>query len=155
MMEHALTHVQDFFYTCDTHLKDTHFALPIDEEYSEALRKKQRIDNQIKTLKARWDEKNRYAGWDKLMSYAKWSKDEKDDKNDKKDQESEDKSELKDLKEEVNDCDTILQRLPRVYELNGDIFKLRLEKRKPKPALESTKIKDTSMFPDAPKGNLS
>jgi hypothetical protein len=85
------------------------------------------------------------------MNYAKWNKEK--DTRDPKEQEAEDKGKLKDLSTEVTNYDEILSKQPRVFELNGDIFKIRMGKRKPK-SVDTTNIKDTSIFPSVPQNKI-
>lgn len=162
----------DFFYTCNIHLQDVQFASPIhSQEYLYAKAKKDALDKEITILKRRWDEKNRYAGWEKLINYTKWNKNESnadetvdDKKEDKKknvsddktlnDKEKADKKKLKDLSIESHEFEQILTKQPRVYALNKDIYKIRLEKKKPKPQIDTTGVKDLSMFPSVPKKAL-
>lgn len=148
----------DFFYTCDSHLKDSTFATPIyDKEYNEAKAKKEVLDNEIKALKLKWDEKNRYAGWDKLMS--KFSSTKKEDSNNEKEKEKEtpksEESQIKELSKQVSNHESILQKQPRTYQLNKDIYKIRLEKKyKSKTSTQSSqlnqKLKDPTYFPSVP-----
>ncbi len=108
----------------------------------------------------KWDEKNRYAGWDKLVSkFSSTKKDGKDD--DKKDEkDSTPKSEetqIKELSKQVSNHESILQKQQRTYQLNKDIFKIRLEKKyKSKQSVQSTqlhqKLKDPTFFPSVPQG---
>lgn len=151
----------DFFFTCDSHLKDAAFASPIyDKEYNEAKAKKEALDKEIKALKLKWDEKNRYAGWDKLVSkFSSTKKDGKDDdKKDEKDSTSKsEETQIKELSKQVSNHESILQKQPRTYQLNKDIFKIRLEKKyKSKQSVQSTqlnqKLKDPTFFPSVPQG---
>ncbi|CAM9017939.1 unnamed protein product [Wickerhamomyces anomalus] len=151
--------ISDFFYTCDSHLKDAAFASPIyDKEYNEAKAKKEALDKEIKALKLKWDEKNRYAGWDKLVSkFSSTKKDGKDDdKKDEKDSTSKsEETQIKELSKQVSNHESTLQKQPRTYQLNKDIFKIRLEKKyKSKQSVQSTqlnqKLKDPTFFPSVP-----
>ncbi|KAH3683928.1 hypothetical protein WICPIJ_005128 [Wickerhamomyces pijperi] len=180
----------DFFYTCETHLRDSSFATPIySEEYKKALEGKTALEGEIKFLKQKWEEKHRYGNWEKIMSYASWgSKDNKIEcqdggKNGKKDKADEppkdpEAKKLDDLTTKSNDYDTVLNQKQKVYELNKDIFKIRLDKKfkkfiqakaanpvNPTDTTTSvtrnanvnsdyTNIKDASMFPSVPKNTI-
>lgn len=142
-------------------MKDAAFASPIyDKEYNEAKAKKEALDKEIKALKLKWDEKNRYAGWDKLVSkFSSTKKDGKDDdKKDEKDSTSKsEETQIKELSKQVSNHESILQKQPRTYQLNKDIFKIRLEKKyKSKQSVQSTqlnqKLKDPTFFPSVPQG---
>lgn len=160
-------YAKDFFYTCDSHLSDPNFATATDEEYLEAQRQKQQVDLEIKRLRMRWDEKNRYAGWDKLMSYTKsWSSSSKKEAGDQdalvdpKEQERSDKQKLDELTSKGSSYETALARGPKWFELNAQIFEMRKNKKNsPKPSgkrtNDYTNIKDASMFPEVPKNSLS
>lgn len=132
---------KDFFYTCDSHLTDPHFATIADEEYLEAQRKKDAINLEIKALKAKWDEQNRY--------WTPWKRDSKPKEEKEKQKDSDDK-EMADMTAKEADFDTILKRQPRWYELNADIYKIRLQRQKPKEKVDTTGVKDTSLFPSVP-----
>jgi len=118
------------------------------------------LDREIKALKLRWDEKNRYAGWDKLVSKFSAKKSEGDGKDDSKKEGGSstpktEEAQIKELTEQISNHESILQKQQRTYQLNKDIFKIRLEKKyKSKTAMQSTqlnqKLKDPTFFPSVP-----
>jgi hypothetical protein len=147
----------DFFYTCDIHLKDSNFAIPIyDEEYLKTQKEKKELDLQMKQLKLKWDEKNRYASWDRIVSYTKSFGKSSDPSKDDKEKPKSDKSiedELKDINTKSADFDKILNRQPKKYQLNQQIYNLRIAKKRQKATArqDTTNIKDLSAFPSVPK----
>ncbi|KAH3676432.1 hypothetical protein WICMUC_002063 [Wickerhamomyces mucosus] len=171
----------DFFYTCEIHLKDPTLCSPIqDKEYIDALSAKKSLSDEIQFLKTRWEEKHRYGNWNKLMGFASWGTTGKpDDKSTKKGEKKEENdlereehdSKLKELNRKSESFEEILKKKPRKYQLNKDIYKMRLSKKKSirksstsgqssttsnitnknvKIVSDYTTIKDESIFPTAP-----
>lgn len=137
----------DFFYTCDSHLKDPHFASPVyDDQYKKTKAEKEALDKEIALLKQKWDEKNRYS-WAKFLSMEKKDYSKKDD-------EKEEENKINDLDAKAKDYTTILNKPARTYQLQKDIYKIRVDKKvKPKTSNYSTSnVKDLSGFPTAPSG---
>lgn len=90
------------------------------------------------------------------MSKFNSKKDEdKDDKTKKLEKPKSEEEQIKELTQKISDHDSILSKPPRTYQLNKDIFKIRLEKKfKTKQSTASTqlnqKLKDPTFFPSAP-----
>lgn len=174
----------DFFYICEIHLKDSSFAVPIySEEYKKALEGKKAMEGEIQFLKQKWDEKHRYGNWEKIMSYASWGSKHKNDdktssdsdKNSKKSKEDGRKDpetqKLEALTTKLQNYDEVLNGKQKVYQLNKDIFRIRLDKKFKKRQLRKqenttistvnanvnsdyTNLEDASMFPSVPKNTI-
>jgi len=79
----ANSQVQDFFYTCQSHLSDTGFVSPvIDAEAEAAKKKKEMMDREIEKVKQEYEEKQKRK---------KGKKKAKDDEDDKAEKERDDK----------------------------------------------------------------
>ncbi|CCH43117.1 hypothetical protein BN7_2664 [Wickerhamomyces ciferrii] len=145
----------DFFYTCDSHLKDQQFAIPqYDEEYNKAKIKKQSLDKEIQQLKLKWDEQQKYKPWDNLINKFSSKKEDAEKKKDK-DKDSPE-SKINELNTELSNHNDILSKPPRIYKLNESIYKIRLNKKlKNKVQAQETaelnaKLNNPSFFPSVP-----
>lgn len=146
----------DFFYTCELHLKDEHFAKPVyDEEYLNALKQKNELDIQMKQLKLKWDEKNRYVSWDKFVNYTKsFTKDKETKKGDDDDDDEKIKDEIKNINTKTTDFNKILNKQQRVYQLNQQIFKIRVNKKR-QVKINKSMDQTIKSFPTAPNNSIN
>lgn len=102
----------DFFYLCEGHLVDKSFASPqIDPEVEAAKEKKKALEKEIEELEKKWKERE--------------SKKKKAKKDDDKEEDSSKDQEEKALKNEKDKNEEIVNKKPRVYILNNDIFSIR------------------------------
>lgn len=165
----------DFFYLCEAHLKDAQFATPIHtRQYLEAQKRRAELDQEIKQLKLKFDEKNRYATWDKFVNKLSLSgaghKDKEKDADSsgkpethKELKKESEENEIENLEKDSSTLDSILNQKPRTFKLNQDIFKIRLTKLRQKAQAHaqaqaaSTAKPSTAgiVFPDVPTSPIS
>ncbi|CAN6642240.1 hypothetical protein TRVA0_019S00826 [Trichomonascus vanleenenianus] len=137
--------VSDFFYVCDSHLKDKGFATgQLDPVEEAARRKKLALAKEMELVEQKWKERE------------KAKKDSKEDSKDSKDKDT--KSKDKDTKpkdkkkkEESNET-TDEAPEPRIFVLNKDIYNIRVSAWRDKQRSKRTAelLAKPSLFPKVP-----
>jgi hypothetical protein len=145
---------EDFFYTCDTHLKDPNFAAAKDPAYEAAKLKKQQLDAEIELLKKKWEQRG--AKRDKVDNKDDKSEDKDDkskgDNSKDKSRDNSDEATVAALESQKMSQDSILDGPPRIYVLNKAVYNLRLDNwRNVQRAKQTQKmLKNRALFPKVP-----
>ncbi|KAJ5238502.1 Protein of unknown function DUF1742 [Penicillium chermesinum] len=155
---------KDFFYVCPSHLQDRNFCSAIVDTEGEAARlKEEKMAKEIEQVKKEYDEKQRRKK-DRQNKSDK-DKDEKE-KDESKTKEKEDSgSKANDEKERDDKIDSIRKagseskpdNSPRVFALHKTFYQMRIDRLK---GIEMAKrnqerMKNPSLFPSVPKGDIS
>lgn len=152
----------DYFYVCDTHLNDSSFAASeVDPEVEAAKARKMNLSTEIKELEQKLktkEEKEEKEKEEKSKSKDKDDKKDKDEDRDEDDQRSKKSGKLwqKDvldslLKQQKTD-EELLNRKPRVFILNKDIYRIRIQNYREAQRSKQTKqmLSNPSLFPKVP-----
>lgn len=164
----------DFFYTCDLHLQDEHFATPLpNEEHAELVKSREELEKNLTDLKTKMDAVKPYI-WNKLMMdyIPGMSTDTKTLTNDKDDKKDSEKSANKSNNEKFKEYETeirdktiklsetnikISQFKFKAYKLNQDVYRGRIQnyiKAKMNQARTQKIQLDPTFFPTVPSNKL-
>ncbi|KAG8419527.1 hypothetical protein J3458_004383 [Metarhizium acridum] len=144
--------MQDFFYVCPSHLKDTYFCIPkIDEDALKAKREKE-IAEETEKLKKEYEERQRKKKEKESKDKDKKSDDDKDKDTDKKDSKEKQKETDISAQKSKDEGSSTPNEEPRVFELKSAFYQQRLQRKRQAEAAkrDRERVSQPGYFPSVP-----
>ncbi|MCJ1428409.1 hypothetical protein MMC29_006319 [Sticta canariensis] len=155
---------QDYFYVCQTHVKDRGFCTPIVNEFEVAAQKKKEMDHVMEKDQQEYEEKMKKKFEDEDNKEKEKGKDQHKEKDDeRKTNHGEDKAE-KEKTEKISEVARQavapkVEEMPRIYELHKVFYQKRLDRKRNAEMAKRDRdrlnaLKNPTLFPSVPRNNL-
>ncbi|KAK5250647.1 hypothetical protein LTS03_000228 [Exophiala xenobiotica] len=147
---------KDFFYICPSHLSDRGFASAIiDAEAEAAKMKKEAMEQEIEKIKQEYEERQKKKkAKQKSKDDANGKKKDGDDDDDKAEKDRDDK--IKAVQAGAN-AGQKAEDIPRLYALHKNFYQMRIDRIRNMEIAKRNqqRMKDPTLFPAAPKGDIA